>query len=426
MTDNLVGMDKVLSESQLTNIASRPFKKNEPTIADVVIDKNNAKNVNHFYSNPNHGRDITLQLDSENTHAVWADDEYPDILYGDTTIKGNVMDPTPYVESDPYTTIHTIGLLDKKFINRISTVSRFMRKNGLPTERPREIKLLNEIIVVNGDKTKNKIDIDHWKAKEIERIKNLIFIKSQAGENTLESETLLKNTEVYFKNVEFVSMTRDVQINTRLEDIMRSIKKGEIKQTMEPIFKWINTVMKVRNKGLIPGTARVESFTTSNNDLIRYFSNYYPSNAGIYLGIMRKLEISSGYLHPGNWQGVPTILDLDSVHGKGIFSSDSAPTIDQFATDAIDTSNNFCSIFEYDFERNKTFGDVDYESLSRTATFNFFDNYFRTAFGKKLSKIHVNQFFSSKTRNNFGTPDIQIPVLNRMSEKLPMYKINLF
>ncbi len=399
-------------DHKLTKVSAPSETQGQPDLRPVPEDR--------LIHRKDHGRDLTV--DTNGGHALWGDKFDVDVL-GDRTIKGTVMNPPPHVEPDPYNKVHTLGLMDQKFAGRIVTASEMMRACGLPTEVPRSFNVLREILIKNTDGTISKVSIDKWKKREIARIENEIADLSENNPVRKEKEEFLENVKIYFQDVKFVAMTRDVQINLRLEDIFSEIKKNNLANTMEPIFKWLNTVMKTKNRGLITGSPTEKPFKTSPEDLARYFGEYYPSQAGAYLGVMRANGFASNFLNPGNWQGVPTVLDLDSFSGHLIDGpgSKNLPSVKDFMTDLIDTTNDIGQLFQC-LKENSSLGEVDYDKLLSKASYLLFKNYFKTAFGKRLNEKVINQIITSGSPRSFFFPNEQIPAINRLAEEVKKEK----
>ncbi len=307
------------------------------------------------------------------------------------------MDATPYLSEYRFNDlgVHAMGLMDLDMVDRVVQVSKVMRENGIPTEFPREVKIIEEIWIENEDGSNTKVKVKEWKkqrAKECRKeLSNIFWGKLTFKTDLLKAErkTYLNNALKYLDKSQFVILTRDVQSDTRLQDIESAAKTGELKETMDPIFRWLNTAMKYRDKGLIPGTPRCKDFTTSNEDLIRYFGEYYPANAGMVTGRIRGLEIHGGFMHIGNWQGVPTPLDLDSFTGKKIYETDGVPSEEDYARDLTDSVDSISSLISGVFKNKKILGDIDYDALAKKASKLFLTNYLLEAFDKDITKEKI-------------------------------------
>ena len=87
---------------------------------------------------------------------------------------------------------------------------------------------------------------------------------------------------------------------------------------------------------------------------------------------------------------MPTILDLDSVTGKKIYLTDNAPRDEDYARDLSDSVNNITSMITEVFKKNKSLGNIDYDSLANKASELFLRSYLKEAFGKELTSQKIN------------------------------------
>lgn len=365
---------------QVQNIDFRPFRKKPDDRVNVRVKSGQIGSAR--VESPAHGRDLTVVPDLKNEDVkILFDGEYPADIYGDTTIKGVNMVATPTTERYAFNDLktHTIGLVDKDVLKRIVRASDVMRKLGLPTEFPRKAWEINEIWVTNADGTTNKITIEEWKKLEIERVKT-----------KLDEVDNLNNTLKYINDVHFVAIERDVQINIRLEDIERFANEHTLEQKMKPVFNWLNQVIKYKKLNILTGDPPQRPFTTSQEDLVRYFTEYYPAQAGAYIGTMRKNKLFHGFLHPGNFQGVPTVLDLDSVTGKLVFENDPEPSNENYAQDLCDAINSISGLIQNPLRTQNSLGNIDYYSKTRQSIEIFFKSYISNAYGPNPTQEDIH------------------------------------
>lgn len=391
MADIPVQTENVRVEELYRDDYGRPYKDSSEEVEAVIKQHANEKERNRHLRviSRNHGRSVTQIINPEvNTHAFW-DGRLPADKYGDTNKKGTFMVSEPFIT--PSTTdelgIHTHGLMDLDLVDRTTRASQVMRENGLPTESIRSVKLLTEVIITSPDGNRISISIDEWKKRQIEKIKREITETSGMKDLPPYMQQYYANAVKYLTDVKYVALIRDVQIDTRLLDIKDSVQDlNSLQAIMKPIFKWLNTVMKLKNEGLIPGTPKCTEFTTSEVDIIRYFGKYYPSQIGTYLGKFRQIGLASYFLHMGNLQGVPTILDLDSVWGKLIYPDDPVPTENDYMEDFSTVISGLYLIWST-FMNKKIFGPIDYDQILTNVSKQYILHYIDQAFKTKDEKI---------------------------------------
>ncbi|MFZ3301617.1 MAG: hypothetical protein WA152_02820 [Microgenomates group bacterium] len=362
------------------NVDVSPFRKKPNN--KVTVRVQNGQTSSLRVESPTHGRDSTIVPDPKNTDVkILFGGKYPTDVFGDTTIKGVNMKSTPTTERYSYNDYktHTIGLMDKDVLKRMERASDVMRKLGLPTEFPRKAWEINEIWVTNTEGVRKKITIEEWKELEINRIKS-----------TLKEMYNANDSIKYIKQVKFIAVERDVQINIRLEDIERFANEHTLEQKMKPVFNWLNQVIIYKKPNILTGDPPQQPFTTSPEDLARYFTEYYPAQAGAYIGTMRKNKLFHGFLHSGNFQGVPTVLDLDSVTGKLIFEDDPEPSNKDFAQDLCDAVNSISGLISNTFKTQNSLGWVDYHSKTKESIKIFFKNYINNAYGPNPTQEDIH------------------------------------
>lgn len=416
---------RVKAQTVYNEVAGRPFKKNQPDHSPGVLSIGESATTavrkglfsQEYATTPHdpsltrksefHGRNVTKSLAEHGTpHAFWTGD-LPGDKYGERTVKGIQM-TNVHIEEDtdsPYG-VHTSGLMDGVFIERVKKGSRVLRSLGLPTENPREVKELKEIWVDRGDGIREKISVKEWKKREIKRLERKVKDEEKKDVNSgsyLSALRILKNAREYLKETRFVVLERDVQVDTRITDISAYAKQNRLGEIMSPMLRWLNVATAYTNEGLISGTPQPERFDTSPESLRDYFGEWLPSQMGVYLGRMHKERIYHGYLHLGNWQGVGTPLDLDSLKGKKIYPADDDFTEKKAATDIFDTTQGLSSFIDQDLYYTDEFQRIDTRDVALAANISFFKNYLKERFGEDLKIKDIDdlkdQFMNYETRS---------------------------
>lgn len=272
-----------------------------------------------------HGRSMTEAATSKKS--VWGG-PLPGDIYGARSLKGTAMYQGLRVEAGGIADygVEAWGLMDDSCIDRVIRASEVLRRHGLPTEKPVLIQELAEIVKRKGTRTWEKISMSKWK-------KDLIKYPRQVIQSEINK---------YLSETKFVSFSRDVQVDERLRDIDFKIQNlGDLKEFLDPVFKWLNVATRYKNSGLIAGTPRPPVFNLKKDSIDNYFNNYLPKQMGTYLGRLHRLEIAHGFPHNQNWSVVGTLYDLDSVHGKAIFSDDGHPKRAQYTSDLSETIRGY-------------------------------------------------------------------------------------
>ena len=203
------------------------------------------------------------------------------------------VDPS---QTDP--DIYVIGTENKGYFDQINKASHFLRKNGLPTERAIGCYEINEV-PYRGE----IIPIEQAKQK---------FIDENKGLNPKQKEYLEKTT--------FVITESDLPIHERFSDLNHVASNEEFKVIMGNVFKYVNSATENGTKSLFPGSQADNKIFDINKpeDIKRFFVEYIPKNAGIWLGRFQKLGLSHGFLHSQNWLLTGFAIDLDSVKGEAL------------------------------------------------------------------------------------------------------------
>lgn len=403
--------EKVKTQRTYLETEHRPFKDSSPERADVAIGNPRDRWVKvkqNFWDIVQKGQDMVtgkpsrdyvrvskyhrrnMTEKSTSGKAVWGGDQ-PGDIYGATSDKGGSMDYSdasggvriePYIDS--YYRTHAWGLMDDSSIGRVENASSFMRKNGLPTERPRDVKNIKEIWVSNvddkGRRVFEKKPIHIWEKEEMGRIGKVY------GESTL------ANIQSYLDNTEFIVLTRDLQVDERLKDIGEGAKINELKKVLTPILRWVNVATESRASGLIPDTKAPEKFDPEKaDDLKRYLVEWLPDQMGTYLGRFHKIGLSHRYLHAQNWSAVGTIYDLDSVAGKGVYETDEDPSKSELDGDLNDTLNDINSLILLELPQCKEFALLDENELALEADMHFIRNYVAERFDESQRNEALKQ-----------------------------------
>lgn len=303
-------------------------------------------------------------------------DEYG-ILYGSRNIKGNVVQGDIYQrsavfedENTPYG-LQVRGLKDKVGIDRIVKASEYLRKQGLPTERPAKIYKLTQIPYQG-----KMINIEDWKEEYLKRE------LQRANKFGIGSDfKTLRNKESYLRSTDFFVIDRDLQVPERLDDIIQPETQEEFQKMIQPIFKWLNQAVQVKHGGLISGTPQPAEFNPENEDDIkRFFGEWLPTQIGTYLGRVHKNNLALGYPHNQNWSAVGTAYDLDSVQGQPFDGK--IPTQEQFSKDVYKTIEAVKSLFESSPLSRQSYIQNTYSELLSKSVDSFIVAYLQEKIGK--------------------------------------------
>jgi len=350
--------EDVETKTTYEKLSGRPFASTKPDLTPASLGITTENPYQYIKISKTHGRNMTEATASKKV--IWGG-PYSGDIYGDKNVKGSDMSEAHLEigENGNYD-VRARGLMDDISLLRTRKASEFLRKNGLPTEALRSVKTLKKVWIKDGEKWK-KISVHKWEENELERIKN-------------ENPKFYEQFKTYLKETKFVVIERDVQVDERVEDIQLSCQKNDLRRTMQPIFKWLNSVTVVTNRGLISDTPKPEKFEVTNEGLKKYFGDYLPSQMGIYLGRLHRLGVAHGSSHNQNWSAVGTLYDADSVYGKPIFSDDEKPSGNAIDED-IFLSMSTLEDLALDLKGTDEFKGVDLKSLEFEVSYNFVLNY---------------------------------------------------
>jgi len=321
----------------------------------------------------NHARNMTEISTSKGF--VWGG-ELPGDIYGARTIKGTSMsvdgDPAKLDAGDTYYGVMGIGLMDDRSIPRITKASELLRKNGLPTECPRTVKKLQEVLVKDKNGIYQKMPIKEWEENQLNNITSFDRIS-------------LESAKKYLDETDFVALERDVQVDERLQDLQEALYKGGFRAMIEPIFKWINVATQARNGGLISGTEKPERFNMTDEDIKRYLTDFLPSQMGVYLGRVHKLGLIHGQPHIQDWSAVATLYDLDGIYGKLLYTDDPEQTnvdVDEDTRSTLKSIRDLVSEAEDSNElRNVNFG----QNITDSTAQSFLKSYLAEKYSQDIS-----------------------------------------
>lgn len=359
---------------------------------------------------PTHGRNMTEMVTS--AKVLWGG-TLPGDIYGARSLKGGRMD-TPggikiEADSESYYGIHAWGLMDDGCLPRVVAASELMRKNGLPTECPREVKKIKDVWLKTTDPDGNvyfkKVSIKKWEKDELKRIQDEA---NEADDYTKPDKIKsAQQTEEYLKRTEFIVLERDLQVDERLIDLAEAARNNKLKDVLKPVLKWLNVATQAKNSGLIPGTARPQKFDAENSeDVQEYLTKWLPSQMGIYLGKFHTIGLTHQFLHNQNWSAVGTIYDLDSVKGKSLFSGDKIPTDEDLTVDIYDSLNDINSLILHDLPDTDEFKGVDIDDLAVEASYQFLKNYIKEKYGTtppEMVRKEIETADSKQRRSSYAT-----------------------
>lgn len=274
----------------------------------------------------------------------------------------------PYVEDDIYSdfSVHTYGMVDSSDVVKIEHVSKFMRSNGLPTEKIKSKSRIKNITI--GGK---QLDIPNFK--------KLLLLKSQAKQPI----EVVKN---YLDSVEYCEIVREMPVDERIEDllIVNDNQGAKLKNKLMATFRYLNI------------TEGVKLDVNNNKDVARYITETLPKKMGEYLAMFHDLELSHDYPGSKNWILIGALVDLDSVRGTPF--GDAKPSDSNIEDDinqslgALSTLFMFAPNEEPGFIRMLWSNDSEtIKEISDNVKINFLDSYMKTrGVSKEFVRDHVD------------------------------------
>ena len=195
------------------------------------------------------------------------------------------------------------GMYNEKEADYLVRVTDFLARNGILTEKIRVVEKLNT--VVDGDEV---VEVDEFKRRRISEVKKTY------GENSSGYKDACK----YIEEANFVEVERDLQVAERIRDLARCKTEDEFKKVLSGVFEVINLVAKVKDTSTLPNTNPPERFDINKEeDIKRYLKVWLPSQMGIYLARLRKMEMTNDFSHAQQWSLVGTEYDAQSFIGRG-------------------------------------------------------------------------------------------------------------
>jgi len=195
------------------------------------------------------------------------------------------------------------GMYNESEADYLVRVTDFLAKNGLLTEKVRVARKLNTMVV--GDE---KVEVEDWKK----------MVLLEAEKNYGKGTERYRLASEYINEVNLVLVERDLQVSERIRDLRRCRTKEEFEKVLGGVFKIINVVAEVKGTSTLPNTKPPERFDINNeSDIRRYLGEWLPSQMGIYLARLRKLEMTNDYSHDQQWSLVGSEYDPQSFVGRG-------------------------------------------------------------------------------------------------------------
>jgi len=330
----------------------------------------NGSNVNLGKISTKHGR----SMDDQDISGVvfWSDGPGSKIFFSGRSFKG-VPEKEPYITVDVtgYKYLRAQGLKedthDRRAISRIIRASAFLRDNGLPTERITRVEQVTKVRH-NG----KMIPIDDW--KDLVRINKRILLSPN------QPLVPAEDVSAFVDDLDFFVLEREMQTSERLIDLaminfslegeddpelvqvdhsesiigvesgeddfkITFLGENEVKVSGKTFRKRMGRIFNIVN--LYEGRLGTNwTFSVENNDDIKkYFQEYLPSQMGDYMGRFHKLGIAHTFPHAQNWTAVGTLIDLDSIHGRGLYPSDEVITDEDKKIDLIRSLSSLSNIY---------------------------------------------------------------------------------
>ncbi len=419
---SIIHTEKVKSERKFSDSEKRPFVEPSKTSVDVAVGDPNAvfvKMRRNFFDfvktardklvgeqHPKfkriskfHGRNMTEA--SSSAKVLWSGNESGDI-YGAWGVKGGSMDTPEGMkveqDSEHYYGIHGWGLMDDSCVPRINMASLYMRRNGLPTERVRQVDVIKEVWINRKDKKEKtvmyKVPIHEWEESEVNRLQKEVDEDVEKGLQPWAEDKamVLEKVKKYLKETEFITIKRDLQVDERIRDIADAAKNDKLKVALSPVLKWVNIAIEKRSFGMLSNSAKSERFDPGNDDdIYRYLIRWLPSQMGAYLGKFHGIGLTHRFLHDQNWSAVGTIYDLDSVSGKGVFTSDEEPSQQDIDRDVFDTMDGITALVTRDLPKTREFNNRPAENMVIEATTLYLQNYLTQRFDKDGALAEIDR-----------------------------------
>ena len=377
-----------------------PFAKRDTTVSTSAETNEKNESSNYAIVSPEHGRAI---VDTRiNNAVIWGGTKSGDI-YGAKDWKGANMNHVR-LQRDDYGTLgwRAEGLKDNVGIVRLQKASRILRDNGLPTENP--IKIDKLLQVVEDGKT---IPIWLWKTETIKAFESSANVIEKMGdfEMTKKQREEADSVKKYLLGTDFYVEERDLQTAERLRDLETAKDEESFKKIVEPILKWVDTVVEVKKSGLIANTPPPEKFSFSPEDIKRYFGEWLPSQMGIYIARMHKLGLAHQFPHAQNWSVVGTLYDLDSVKGPQLGDKENSKN-----DYAIDTKKAVGAIAELFDPRTNNYLSTSFSDIAEKSQTMLISSYIKERFGDGISSEQLETIRKENFANMHNKWGANIPI----------------
>lgn len=253
-----------------------------------------------------HGRAVYENFGGN--HLLWQDEQGN--LYGERDHKGVLMDKSRDIEDDEYghMSLRVNGMKDGWVLERILTVSDYLAKQGIPSERITEVRKLEQVID-DG----HTVDMEEWKQNAIQR-----YLRNP---DNLKGHDQPEKTVNKYMDTDFYALTRDLQVAGRLRDLSQLGSKKDYHMFMEPIVKWYRLASHYKPEHFTPLSPDVVKHTgqpVSEEEMRDFMNRVVPINMGRNLGLTHNLGLAHGWCHAQNYSLVGSYYDVDSIHGEPI------------------------------------------------------------------------------------------------------------
>lgn len=115
---------------------------------------------------------------------------------------------------------------------------------------------------------------------------------------------LLRN---HIEKTGFFKIERNLQVSARIRDLIEAGSDSEVRNFLEPVMRWVNTAY---------GT----EYTTSDEDMLDYLTDFLPTQMGTWLGKFHSLGLLHNNPSDQNWSTAGTLYDLVTVTGEPVGS----------------------------------------------------------------------------------------------------------
>jgi len=301
----------------LNNPGTSPFKKELPVIA---VNQKVDGVSNYQVISRDAGRSI--EDFRVGKRVVWSGDLSGDI-YGDRDQKGGRFEKTFKLTFNQYNggwRVEGMQTYIPQELAREELASIVFRQLGLPTDVVRSVHVITGLPDVQG----KYFGMDKWKNFAIKNF-------AERYKNSSDKDEKITSATNWLYGQEFCIEERDLQVAERLRSLGYCQTESEFNSMFKPILKWVNIATESKKSGLITGTAQPEHFNDTDSDFKRYFSEWLPSQMGVFLGRLHKNQMVHRNASAQNWSAVGTLYDKDTV--TGVLMGEKIPTSQEYASD---------------------------------------------------------------------------------------------